>query len=343
MLDNAARPDTARETDVLLAVSGLRKNFPVKLGFRRRGHVSAVDGVSFAVQRGTTLGIVGESGCGKSTAARLLLGLVEPDAGDLSFDGLDLREMWQQQRKRTRREMQMVFQDPYSSLNPRMSIGENIGFPLRVHGHGRGETRQRVGELLTRVGLHQNHASYFPHQLSGGQRQRANIARALALQPKLVIADEAVSALDKSVQAQVLNLLKDLQDEHHLTYIFISHDLNVVEYMSNRVAVMYLGQVVEIADADELYRRPLHPYSRALLAASPVVDPDSLTPDNVLEGEIPSPLQPPSGCRFRTRCPLAMVRCAEARPPLIAVEAGHEVACVLYEQGAPAAAAAAQN
>ena len=329
---NSERASASSET--LLSVRGLRKSFPVKLGFGKRGAVSAVDGISFDVQRGTTLGIVGESGCGKSSAARLILGLIEPDGGELTFDGADLRAMWRRERKRTRRDMQMVFQDPYSSLNPRMSIGENIGFPLRVHGHGRSETRARVGDLLVRVGLHQNHASYFPHQLSGGQRQRANIARALALQPKLVIADEAVSALDKSVQAQVLNLLKDLQDEHRLTYIFISHDLNVVEYMSDRVAVMYLGQVVEISDADDLYRRPLHPYTRALLAASPVVDPDRQTADNTLEGEIPSPLNPPAGCRFSTRCPLVTPRCSEARPPLITVEANHQVACILYEQAA---------
>jgi oligopeptide/dipeptide ABC transporter ATP-binding protein len=229
--------------------------------------------------------------------------------------------------------MQMIFQNPYSSLNPRSSIGEIIAFPMRAQGTGRAETAARTASLLEQVGLHANHASYYPHQLSGGQRQRVNIARALALNPKLVVCDEAVAALDKSVQAQVLNLLQDLQQSHGLTYLFISHDLNVVEYISDRVAVMYLGHIVETADADQLYRRPLHPYTQALLASSPRVDPDVRLDDDLLEGELPSPLNPPTGCRFRTRCPRAMQVCAEVRPPMRELDSGHEVACHLYAEG----------
>jgi oligopeptide/dipeptide ABC transporter ATP-binding protein len=228
--------------------------------------------------------------------------------------------------------MQMVFQNPYSSLNPRSSVGEILAFPMRAHGVGRAEIAERTATLLEQVGLHANHASYYPHQLSGGQRQRVNIARALALHPKLVICDEAVAALDKSVQAQVLNLLQDLQKEYGLTYLFISHDLNVVEYMSDRVSVMYLGHIVETAAADQLYRRPLHPYTQALLASSPRLDPDIRLDDDLLEGELPSPLNPPTGCRFRTRCPHAMQVCAEVRPPMRELDSGHQVACHLYTE-----------
>jgi oligopeptide/dipeptide ABC transporter ATP-binding protein len=236
-------------------------------------------------------------------------------------------------RKELRRNMQMVFQNPYSSLNPRSSIGEIIGFPMQAHNVPAKETKERTASLLEQVGLHSNHSSYYPHQLSGGQRQRVNIARALALNPKLVICDEAVAALDKSVQAQVLNVLQDLQHSHGLTYMFISHDLNVVEYISDRVAVMYLGHIVETGDAEQLYRRPLHPYTQALLAASPRLDPDIRVEDDMLEGELPSPLNPPSGCRFRTRCPHAMQVCGEVRPPLREFETGHQVACHLYPEG----------
>ncbi|MBI2760924.1 MAG: ATP-binding cassette domain-containing protein [Chloroflexi bacterium] len=315
----------------LLRVRDLRKEFKVKLGFRKTGVVSAVDGVSFAVAHGETLGIVGESGCGKSTAARVLLGLIEADAGTVEFEGREVSWSNRLARKRLRREMQMVFQDPYSSLNPRMSIRENIGFPMRVHGHSGKQIAERCAALLEQVGLHRNHASYFPHQMSGGQRQRVNIARALALEPKLVVCDEAVSALDKSIQAQVLNLLKDLQEQMQLTYLFISHDLNVVEYMSDRVVVMYLGQVVESCTSEELYRNPLHPYSRALLSAIPKLDPDSTTTPLPLSGELPSPINPPSGCRFRTRCPRAMDICAVERPAVRHPAADHAVACHLYE------------
>jgi oligopeptide/dipeptide ABC transporter ATP-binding protein len=318
----------------MLEVRELTKAFPVSTGFRKKSFLSAVDGVSFSVDAGTTMGIVGESGCGKSTLARLILGLVEADSGEICME--DQVVDWRNGagRKRLRRNMQMVFQNPYSSLNPRSSIGEIIGFPMRAHGSSRTEISERTAMLLEQVGLHPNHASYYPHQLSGGQRQRVNIARALALQPKLVICDEAVAALDKSVQAQVLNLLQNLQAAQRLTYVFISHDLNVVEYVSDRVSVMYLGHVVETADADELYRRPLHPYSQALLAASPRLDPDQRVDDAMVDGELPSPLNPPSGCRFRTRCPHAMDVCSQVRPPMRQVDSGHQVACHLYAEDA---------
>jgi oligopeptide/dipeptide ABC transporter ATP-binding protein len=276
------------------------------------------------------MGIVGESGCGKSTLARLILGLVEADSGEIKIEqnAVDWRKS--SGRKQLRRNMQMVFQNPYSSLNPRSSIGEIIAFPMRAHGISTEQIAKRTASLLEQVGLHANHASYYPHQLSGGQRQRVNIARALALHPKLVICDEAAAALDKSVQAQVLNLLQDLQQTQGLTYLFISHDLNVVEYISDRVSVMYLGHIVETADADELYRRPLHPYTQALLASSPRLDPAIRIDDNLLEGELPSALNPPTGCRFRTRCPHAMQVCAELRPPMRELDSGHQVACHLY-------------
>jgi len=317
----------------LLRVRDLRKEFKVRLGFRKAGVVSAVDGVSFSIAAGQTLGIVGESGCGKSTTARLLLGLLDADGGTVEFEGREVFWSNRLARQRLRRSMQMVFQDPYSSLNPRMSIRENIGFPMKVQGYHKQERAERVVMLLEQVGLHRNHASYFPHQLSGGQRQRVNIARALALEPKLVVCDEAVSALDKSIQAQVLNLLKDLQQQMQLTYLFISHDLNVVEYMSDRVVVMYLGQVVETCASEELYRNPLHPYTRALLSAVPKLDPDATTVPLPLAGEVPSPLNPPSGCRFRTRCPHAMAVCATARPALRRPAPDHAVACYLYADG----------
>jgi oligopeptide/dipeptide ABC transporter ATP-binding protein len=318
-------------TAPLLSVKGLTKRFPVKVGWRASAFVSAVDDVSFDVAPGESLGIVGESGCGKSTTARLVLGLIEPDAGDVIFEDQDVRRLAGKDRKAFRRHMQMVFQDPFAALNPRMSIGENIGFPLMVHGVGPDDRRQRTAELLEQVGLHRHHASYFPHQLSGGQLQRVNIARALALSPRLVVCDEPVSALDKSIQAQVLNLLQDLQEQLGLTYVFISHDLNVVEYVSDWVLVMYLGQVVEFCRSDELYQQPLHPYTQVLLASIPVIDPDERRPAKPLSGEIPSPLNPPSGCRFRTRCPFAMEICATERPALRHPTPDHAVACHLID------------
>jgi oligopeptide/dipeptide ABC transporter ATP-binding protein len=312
----APRPD-------LLSTNALTKTFRV----RGKGRSIAVDGVSLRLPVASTLGIVGESGCGKSTLARLIVGLLAPDSGEIVFDGHPLSRG--RRSADASRNIQMIFQDPYSALNPKASIGDSIAFPLRVHGQRRRPADERVRELLVKVGLHPNHASYYPHQLSGGQRQRVNIARALVLHPKLVVCDEAVSALDKSIQAQILNLLRDLQDEQKLSYLFISHDLNVVEYMSDFVAVMYLGQVVETCPSDELYRQARHPYSQALLASLPQVGAEAKAPP-LLDGELPSPLAPPSGCRFRTRCPHAMERCAVEPPLLEEVDPGHWVACHLH-------------
>ena len=322
----------------LLEVRNVSKSFPVRLSPFKKGYVSAVDGLSFTVKHGTTVGIVGESGCGKSTAARLILGLIDIDNGDVLFEGRNVKAQRESpqtpdDRRELRRNMQMVFQDPHSALNPRASIGEIISFPMKVHGFSKEEQQERTQWLLEQVGLHANHASYYPHQMSGGQRQRVNIARALALSPRLVVCDEAVSALDKSVQAQVLNLLKDLQAELGLTYLFISHDLNVVQYMSDEVLVMYLGQAVEMTDSARLYAKPLHPYTQALLASTPRLDDEDGPVAPPLEGELPSPLDPPSGCRFRTRCPYAMEVCAQERPPLVEAADGHRVACHLYVEG----------
>lgn len=324
----------------LLEVKGVSKRFPVQMGLLKKGYVSAVEDLSFTVKPGTTFGIVGESGCGKSTAARLILGLFDVDAGDVLFEGKNVVSARRvpnikEDARALRKNMQMVFQDPHSALNPRASIGEIVSFPMKVHGYPKQERRERTQWLLEQVGLHANHASYYPHQLSGGQRQRVNIARALALSPKLVVCDEAVSALDKSVQAQVLNLLQDLQAELGLTYLFISHDLNVVQYVSDEVLVMYLGQAVEVTSAEQLYAEPLHPYSQALLASIPKIGFDDGPPVEAprLEGELPSPMNPPSGCRFRTRCPMAMDICAEERPPVVEAAPDHHVACHLYEEG----------
>jgi peptide/nickel transport system ATP-binding protein len=316
----------------LLDVRDLSKAFPVRGGWlgRARGAVRAVDGVSFAIEAGSTLGRVGESGCGKSTTARLVLRLIEPDGGSVAFDGRDVAALSGSELRALRREMQIVFQDPYSSLNPQMCVRDLIGFNLRVHGEGGGAVDAAVDAVLDDVGLARGYAARYPHELSGGQRQRVNLARALVVRPRLLIADEPVSALDKSVQAQVLNLFVDLRARYGLTALFISHDLNVVEYLSDWVAVMYLGQIVEWGRADAVYARPLHPYTQALMAASP--DPDrprgQRTPP--LAGDLPSPLDPPSGCRFRTRCPRAMPICAE-QPPRLALQAvEHTVACHLY-------------
>jgi oligopeptide/dipeptide ABC transporter ATP-binding protein len=311
-------------------VDGLSKRFPVKLGQFKKGFVSAVDNVSFQVKAGETLGIVGESGCGKSTAARLVLHLITPDSGTVEFKGQDISTLKGADLKNIRRNMQMVFQDPYSSVNPRMSIGDNIAFPMLVHGYKNKERQERVQTLLSQVGLHPNRASYFPFQLSGGQLQRVNIARALALEPSLIVCDEAVAALDKSIQAQVINLLKDLQQQLQLTYIFISHDLNVVEYMSNHVVVMYMGQVVEACSSEELYRKPLHPYTQTLLNSMPKLNTKKQGAPKTISGDIPSPLSPPSGCRFRTRCPMAMDICAEIPPRMHQPTQQHTVACHLF-------------
>ena len=317
----------------LLEARGLRKYFPLRGGVlhRTQAWVHAVDDVAFEVRAGETLGIVGESGCGKSTLARLILRLVQPDAGKVWFDGEDVLQALPGRMKRLRRDMQLIFQDPYASLNPRLTIEDAVAFSLIVHGASRGEARERARALLGRVGLDsRQYGRRYPHELSGGQRQRVNIARALVLDPRLLVLDEPVSALDKSVQAQVLNLLLELKAERNLTYVFISHDLNVIEYVSDRVLVMYLGQVVESASADAVTESPKHPYTRALFAAAPSMDPDRRMEHPPIAGDPPNPIDPPSGCRFRTRCALAMPRCGEAVPPPVTVAAGHEVACYLY-------------
>jgi peptide/nickel transport system ATP-binding protein len=318
----------------LLAARALRKHFPLRGGVLQRTYawVRAVDDVSFDVYPTETLGIVGESGCGKSTLARLILRLIEPDAGAIRFGGEDVRAATPARMKRLRRDMQLVFQDPYASLNPRLTIEDAVAFSLLVHGAPRPEARERARALLGRVGLDPRlYGRRYPHELSGGQRQRVNIARALVLDPKLLVLDEPVSALDKSVQAQVLNLLQDLKAERALTYVFISHDLNVIEYVSGRVLVMYLGQVVEMGTADALADAPKHPYTQALFASAPSMDPDRRMDRPPIAGDPPNPIDPPSGCRFRTRCPFVMPRCADAPPPLTAVGDRHDVACYLYE------------
>jgi oligopeptide/dipeptide ABC transporter ATP-binding protein len=310
----------------LVEVRNLFKHFPID---GSDDVVRAVDGVSFTILRGETLGLVGESGCGKSTVGRCLLRLLEPTAGQLSFEGRDVLSLGKAELRELRREMQIVFQDPYASLNPRMRVGDIVGEPLVIHGIGtKSERRDRVADLLRRVGLDPNYSRRYPHEFSGGQRQRIGVARTLALNPKLIVADEPVSALDVSVQAQVVNLLQDLQSEFGLTYLFISHGLAVVEHISTRVAVMYLGRIVEIASAAELYATPLHPYTQALLSAIPVPDPQRKRERVVLQGDVPTPINPPSGCRFRTRCPIAIEECAQVDPELREVSPGHAVACI---------------
>jgi peptide/nickel transport system ATP-binding protein len=322
---------------MLLKVQNLRKYFPVRGGLFHtvQAEVKAVDGLSFEVQRGEILGIVGESGCGKSTTARLLLRLIEPDAGEVYFEGLNVLKVFTAGLKAYRRQVQMVFQDPYSSLNPRMNIEDAVAFNALVHGASRRQARARAWDVLGKVGLRpEQFGRRYPHELSGGQRQRVNIARALVLDPKLVLLDEPVSSLDKSVQAQVLNLLQTLKHELGLTYVFISHDLHVIEYLSDRVLVMYLGQIAEIGSAEEVAAAPLHPYTQALFASAPSMDPDERIERPPLSGDPPNPINPPSGCRFRTRCPHAMDICAAATPPLLPMgDTGRQVACYLFGNG----------
>ena len=313
----------------LVDVRNLVKHFPVE---NSDDVVQAVDDVSFDIIGGETLGLVGESGCGKSTVGRCILRLHEPTAGEVLFEGKNIIGLPNSEMQALRREMQIIFQDPYASLNPRLSIRSIISEPLKIHGIGsRSEQDERVADLLKKVGLDPKYADRYPHDFSGGQRQRIGIARALALNPKLIICDEPVSALDVSVQAQVVNLLQDLQDEFGLTYLFISHGLAVVEHISDRVAVMYLGKIVEICEARELYEMPLHPYTKALLSAIPLPDPTQKRERIVLTGDVPTPINPPSGCRFRTRCPLAIDECASVSPELREIAPGHFAACIRVE------------
>src|SRR4051794_21822071 len=310
----------------LLEVNHLVKHFPVR---DSDDVVRAVDDVSFKILAGETLGLVGESGCGKSTVGRCLLRLIEPTSGEIDFEGRDVVKMGRSEMRELRREMQIVFQDPYASLNPRMKVGDIIAEPLVIH-HigGRQERRERVATLMSKVGLDPDYMNRYSHEFSGGQRQRIGVARTLALNPKLIVADEPVSALDVSVQAQVVNLFQDLQAEFGLTYLFISHGLAVVEHISSRVAVMYLGRIVEIASAVDLYREPLHPYTQALLSAIPIPDPKQKRNRIVLQGDVPTPINPPSGCRFRTRCPMVIDECAVIDPELREITPGHSVACI---------------
>jgi oligopeptide transport system ATP-binding protein len=316
----------------LLEVRNLKKEFPVQKGVlsRTRGRVRAVDGVGFELHEGETLGLVGESGCGKTTLARCLLRLIEPTEGEIQFEGDNLLKMDRESLRRVRARLQIIFQDPYSSLNPRMTIGEIISEPLKNHTRAtRREIRERLAFLMEKVGLHPEQSRRYPHEFSGGQRQRVGIARALALNPRVIICDEPVSALDVSIQAQVINLLVQLQEEMRLSYLFIAHDLSVVEHISNRVAVMYLGRIVELATDQELYRNPQHPYTQALLSAVPVPVPEVCRRRILLQGDVPSPLNPPAGCTFHTRCPESIEECAVESPIFRDVGNGHWAACHL--------------
>ncbi|MBI4641410.1 MAG: dipeptide ABC transporter ATP-binding protein [Candidatus Tectomicrobia bacterium] len=327
------------EDNILLEVKDLKMYFPITSGvvFQRKvGDVQAVDGIDFYIKRGETLGLVGESGCGKSTTARAILQLYRPTAGEVVFERNDLCKLEGEDLRKMRRKMQMIFQDPYASLNPRMTVGSIVGEPMGVHKIARGKEREeRVKELLQVVGLNPYFINRYPHEFSGGQRQRIGIARALAVQPDFIVCDEPVSALDVSIQAQIINLLEELQDQFHVTYLFIAHDLSVVRHISDRVAVMYLGKIVEITDWMELYDNPLHPYTKALLSAVPIPDPDVEAKRErvILTGDVPSPINPPQGCKFHTRCPIAIPQCKEIVPPLKDVGGEHYVSCIRVTEG----------
>ena len=318
----------------LIQVDGLVKHFPVRAGLfqRVKNWVQAVDHVSFTIREGETLGLVGESGCGKTTVGRTMLRLVEPTAGKVLFDGTDIFQLSERELKDIRREMQIIFQDPYASLDPRVPVGELIMEGLNIHGIGTKQERFEVMlDVLHKVGLESYHARRYPHEFSGGQRQRIGIARALTLLPKFIVCDEPVSALDVSIQSQVLNILKELQAEYSLTYLFIAHNLSVVEHISDRVAVMYLGKIVEMTSRDELFRNPMHPYTQALISAIPIPDPHLKRKRILLKGDVPSPLDPPKGCRFHTRCPVAVEQCSQEEPSFLAITIDHWVACWLAE------------
>ena len=319
----------------LLEVKDLVKYFPVRGGVfsRVRNYVRAVDGVSFDLEPGETLGLVGESGCGKSTTGRAILRLIEPTSGEVNFQGTDVCSLNRESMRKLRREMQIIFQDPYASLNPRMTVGSIVGEPLTIHGIAKGkEKEEQVASLLHRVGLRPEHIRRYPHEFSGGQRQRIGIARALALNPKLIIADEPVSALDVSIQAQVINLLEDLQKEFGIAFVLIAHDLAVVQHVSDRIAVMYLGKIVEMSTADRVVMEPKHPYTEALLSAVPIPDPTIKKKRMILTGDVPSPVNPPSGCRFHTRCPYKEDRCVTEEPPMREISTGHFAACHFSEK-----------
>lgn len=334
MMDTLTKDSKAKE--VLLEVRNLKKYFPVHRGFfgGKKLYVQAVDDISFQIYKGETLGLVGESGCGKSTAGRTIIRLYESTAGEIIFDGAEISKMSENELKPFRKRMQMIFQDPYASLNSRMTVGDIIGEPIDIHNIASGDERQAmIYELLERVGLSKEHASRYPHEFSGGQRQRIGIARSLAVRPDFIICDEPISALDVSIQAQVVNMLEDLQKEFGLTYLFIAHDLSMVKHISDRIGVMYLGKLVELSDSKELYDKPMHPYTQALLSAIPIPDPVATHSKQriVLEGDVPSPINPPSGCRFRTRCGYAYDRCAKEEPILQNMGGGHMVACHLMD------------